>query len=372
MVVGAAGHDPKALLLEGRGHRLRVDDDLTCVGPEVVGRGLGESNRLGGDGVHERPPLPAREHALVDGLGMLLAAHDHCPPGAAQGLVRSTGNYVGMLDRVVVHSPGHETDEMRRIDDEDGSDVVRDLPHRREVPAARISRGSRHEDLRPLPLGDVAHLVVVDELVFFANAVGDDVEHLAGEVDGRAVRQVAPVSELHAHKGVARDEEREVRSRVRLGPRVRLHVRVLGPEELLGSLDGEVLGDIDELAAAVVAAAGVPLGVLVAQRSAQRGEHRGRGEVLRGYELDLGVLPVDLVQNGRGRFRIDLLDGRPIAPAGIAHESWHSSRSMSVSCFTRRSCRPPSKPVWRNTSTISSAKAGATIRPPSASTFASL
>ena len=46
-------------------------------------------------------------------------------------------------------------------------------------------------------------------------------------------------------------------------PAVRLHVRVLGAEQLLRAIDGEFLDDVDHLAAAVVAPAGIPLGVLV-------------------------------------------------------------------------------------------------------------
>ena len=40
-----------------------------------------------------------------------------------------------------------------------------------------------------------------------------------------------------------------------LAPRVRLHVRVLGAEELLGARDRELLDLVDDLAAAVVALA---------------------------------------------------------------------------------------------------------------------
>ena len=43
---------------------------------------------------------------------------------------------------------------------------------------------------------------------------------------------------------------------VGLAPGVRLHVGVLGAEELLGAVDGELLDHVDELAAAVVALAG--------------------------------------------------------------------------------------------------------------------
>ena len=58
---------------------------------------------------------------------------------------------------------------------------------------------------------------------------------------------------------------------------VRLHVGVFGAEQLLGAVDGELLGDVDVLAAAVVALAGIAFGVLVGELAspappARRGE----------------------------------------------------------------------------------------------------
>jgi hypothetical protein len=55
---------------------------------------------------------------------------------------------------------------------------------------------------------------------------------------------------------------------------VRLHVRVLGAEELLRAVDRELLDLVDDLAAAVVALAGIALGVLVRRHGADGLEHR--------------------------------------------------------------------------------------------------
>ena len=82
--------------------------------------------------------------------------------------------------------------------------------------------------------------------------------------------------EGEAEEGVARFEQRHVDGVVGLGAGVGLDVGVLGAEELLGPLDRQLLGDVDLLAAAVVAAAGVALGVLVGQHRADRFEHRLR------------------------------------------------------------------------------------------------
>ena len=116
-------------------------------------------------------------------------------------------------------------------------------------------------------------LVVVDPLVVLAHAVGHDRVELAGEVQRMAVRQVAAVREVHAEHRVARLQQREVHRHVGLRAGVRLHVGVLGAEQLLRARDRERLGDVDELAAAVVALARIALGVLVGQHRAGRFEH---------------------------------------------------------------------------------------------------
>ena len=95
-----------------------------------------------------------------------------------------------------------------------------------------------------------------------------------GDVDLHPVGEVAAVGELEAHQRVAGLEQRVVDRRVGLRARVRLDVGVLGAEQLLGAVDRQLLGDVDVLAAAVVALAGIPLGVLVGEHRALALEHR--------------------------------------------------------------------------------------------------
>ncbi len=91
---------------------------------------------------------------------------------------------------------------------------------------------------------------------------------------------------------------RQVDGHVGLGAGVGLDVGVLGAEELLGPVDGQGLDDVDVLAAAVVALAGVALGVLVGHHRAHGGQDRLRHEVLRGDQLEALVLAAPLVLEG--------------------------------------------------------------------------
>ena len=83
-----------------------------------------------------------------------------------------------------------------------------------------------------------------------------------------AVREVPAVREVHPQHGVARLQQREIHRHVGLRARVRLHVGVLGAEQRLRAVDGQRFGDVDELAAAVVALARIAFGVLVRQHRA--------------------------------------------------------------------------------------------------------
>ena len=89
------------------------------------------------------------------------------------------------------------------------------------------------------------------------------------------MREVATLVEAHAHERVARLQEGQADREVGVGPRVRLHVRVVRSEQRLGALTRQVLGLVDEVVAAVIALARVALGVLVREDGTGRSQHRG-------------------------------------------------------------------------------------------------
>ena len=90
-------------------------------------------------------------------------------------------------------------------------------------------------------------------------------------------------------------------------PGVRLHVRVLGVEQRLRAIDGELLDLVDDLAAAVVAASRVALRVLVRGNAAHGLEHRGPREVLGRDQLDLAPLPLELPADQPGDLGVDVV-----------------------------------------------------------------
>ena len=115
-----------------------------------------------------------------------------------------------------------------------------------------------------------------------------------------AVREMAAVGEIHAEHGVARLQQREVDRHVRLGARMRLDVGVIGAEQRFRAGDSRALGDVHELAAAVIALAGIALRVLVRHHRAGGFEDGAAHEILRGDQLEAAVLTMQFVADGVG------------------------------------------------------------------------
>ena len=234
--------------------------------------------------------------------------------------------------------------EVRHVAPEQRADLVGDLAELPGLDRPRIGGAAAEDHLRPVLLREREHLVVVDEARLPRDAVVDDRVEPPREVDLEAVGQVAAVIEPEREHRVARLHQPEVHGHVRLRARVRLHVRVLGPEERLRPVDRELLDLVDDLAAAVVALAGVPLGVLVRRHRPDRLEHRGPGEVLRGDQLDLVALPLELGAEQLGDVGVDLARALPV-------RSWSSSasrrRAMATMLLDQRRRSSTRRPARR-------------------------
>ena len=158
---------------------------------------------------------------------------------------------------------GNQAGDVGHVHHQVGVHRVGDGTETGEVENLGVGAATGHDQLGLVLLGQPFNFVVVDVLSFLVHAVGDEVVELAREVDSGAVGEVAAVGQFHAHHGVAGLQQGEVNGHVGLGAAVGLDVGVLGAEKFPGPIDGQGLDDVDVLAAAIVAAAGVALGVLV-------------------------------------------------------------------------------------------------------------
>ena len=132
-----------------------------------------------------------------------------------------------------------------------------------------------------------------------------------------------------------------------LAPECGCRLTCSAPKSSLAARDADLLGPVDDLAAAVVAPSGIALGVLVRQRAAQRGEHRRAGEVLAGDQLQAAAQPVQLVEDDAGDVGVEGGQGVEVrAPVGVVRGAHlrrtpdESVRAPAMPGLGRRGGRP--------------------------------
>ncbi len=193
---------------------------------------------------------------------------------------------------------------MGHVDHQIGPDAVGDLAAALEVDDPAIGGAADDDQPGLLGLCGLGDGVVVHHLILLAHLVGHRAEPLAGLVHRAAVGQMAAGRQIQAHEGLARLQQGHEHGLVGLRPGVRLHIGEAAAEQGLGPVDGDLLGHVDPLAALVVTAARVALGVLVGQHRALSLEHRARDDVLRGDQLDVLLLTAKLALDHAEHFRI--------------------------------------------------------------------
>src|ERR1035438_4178747 len=104
------------------------------------------------------------------------------------------------------------------------------------------------------------------------------------------VREVSAMREVQSENGVPRLNDRGVSGHVGGGTGVRLHVGVLGAEQLLGAVACQVLHYVGKFASAVIALAGIAFGVLVGEDGASRLQLGLADKVFRSDKLQAFVL----------------------------------------------------------------------------------
>ena len=200
---------------------------------------------------------------------------------------------------------GDQSGKVCHVDEVERADFVGDLAHAGEIDDARVGAAAADDHLGALFLRDAFQFVVVDGFGFFGDAVGNDLVGLAGKIQLMAVGEVSAVGQVQAEDGVAGLKDGGVGRHVGLRSGVRLDVGVLGAEQLLGALAGQVFDDVGEFAAAVVALAGIAFGILVREHRAGSFEHGFADEVLGRDQLQAFVLAAGFVVDGSGDLGID-------------------------------------------------------------------
>gem|GEM_PF-5011520 len=216
-----------------------------------------------------------------------------------------------------MHAGSHQTGDVGHVHQQEGTHLIGDRTQRREINEAAVGASPRHDHLRaelPRLLGDriVVHLlgIPIDPIV-------GRLVQLAGEADARTMGKMPAHAEVEPKDLVANTQQSGVDAQVGLSAGVGLHIDVLGPEERLGPIDGQLLDLVHHLAPAVVAMSWIALGVLVVEMvvpdypvnlhgTSHRLQHRLTGVVLRGDQLDGLALPAALFSDQPRQFAIRL------------------------------------------------------------------
>ncbi len=176
----------------------------------------------------------------------------------------ATGN------RTVVNPGSDQSGVVGHVDHQQRPDFPSNLGKLVVRNLARIGAGTGDDQLRLVLACERGDLVEVEPMVLRIDAVGVKVVELTADIQSHAVGQVPALGEIQPEHRVARLEAAQVDGRVGLRPAVRLDVGGFGPEQLLGALDRQILDHIDVLAAPIVAASRIALGVLVGQARCRR------------------------------------------------------------------------------------------------------
>ena len=211
---------------------------------------------------------------------------------------------MGMGKRARMRAAGNQAGKMRHVDHEIGADLVGNLAEAAEVDDARIGRAAGNNHLRPVLFGQPFDLRHIDKMVVAAHPVGHHLEPFARHIDRRAVGQMPACGEIEPHERVA--GLHQCHEHFGIGGRtgMRLHIGETAAEQLCHPIDRHTLGDIDELAATVVALARQAFGIFVGQHRALRFEHGAADKVLGCDQLDFIALAAELERNGIGDFGI--------------------------------------------------------------------
>ena len=135
------------------------------------------------------------------------------------------------------------------------------------------------------------------------------------------MRQVPAVVEAHAEQRIARRKQGKIDRGIGLRAGVRLDVGVGHAVQLLQPVDGQLLGNVDVLAATVVALARITLGILVGQYRALGLEDTRTGVVLGGDQLDVVFLALPLTADRCGKLGVKTVNSHLRVEHG-GHSGW--------------------------------------------------
>ena len=166
-----------------------------------------------------------------------------------------------------------------------------------------------------------------------------------GHIHRGTMGQMAALCQIHAHDRIAGLEQGKINAQVCLCTRMRLHIGVLGTEQLASTVARDVFHNVNILAAAVVALAWVALCILIGEHATHCGKHRRGNHVLGSDHFQVALLALEFILHGRADFGVRLRHKSncvhhifvhfvPLSLVGIGRQPSRSgARLPPVSCY---------------------------------------
>ncbi len=163
---------------------------------------------------------------------------------------------------------GYQPGDVSHVRHEYGAGFIRYMAEALEIDDSRVGAGTGDYHFRFMLQCQSFDFRIIDAFRFLVESVGHDIVIFTRKVGSCAMRQVPSVGEVHPHDGIPRIYEREIDRHVCLRSAMRLHIGMFGVEKLFGAVYGDCFNDIYVFATAVIAFAGISLGIFVSQESA--------------------------------------------------------------------------------------------------------
>ena len=157
--------------------------------------------------------------------------------------------------------------------------------------------------------GQIANTIVIDLFGLRIDAVKSNMIKLARKVDRRAVGQVPTMFQIHSQNRIAGFEHRQIDRHVGLRTGMGLDIHMIGLEQLFGPVARQIFGDIDKLAPAVIALAGIAFGIFHRHHTPQRFQHPRAHQIFGRNQLQLVFEAIHFVPNRPGDLGIKLRQG---------------------------------------------------------------
>ncbi|MNC22806.1 hypothetical protein D3C75_708130 [compost metagenome] len=188
----------------------------------------------------------------------------------------------------------NQTGNVSHIHHEERADIIGNGTKRFKVNSARVCTCTGNNQFRTVFEGGFAHFIIINQECIFLHAISYEVIQQSGGIYRTSVRQMTAVSEIHAEHSVTGIQCGQINCHIGLSTGMRLDIGMISAEQLLGTVTGKVLYDIDIFTAAIVAFARITFSIFIRKNRTHRFHYSFTDDILRSNKLNVGTLTVQL------------------------------------------------------------------------------